>query len=591
MKRKFLSLLLALVMIAFPVFATTYTLTSEEIELRCFSSIAEALASLPGIDIQDYYGNSALVSVSINGSKGSQVDVYVDGIRQSRDYDGSFNLGMLSIHNVDHIEVTGSVGIGGIVRIYTKNSGEVSIYNRSLLSESEASATDRIFTSQDVSASYKFNIADGQSVKTAISFSHDATAHRQTAEYNKLPVCNLDSLVAYNGSFDKLGLGFNAHYSYNYADTIGSTTWVSHTLTKTQNLDLSFSGSYKADFGKLDLNLGYKGKYYNYKPFVESIWDPENDTKTHDISADVSLVGKLYGFDYEVYVPVDFVHVISTSGTGIDKNRIAAGLGIKVSKSINQFDFSIDTKAPFTKATEWHVTGEVDWHADEKTQTVVFVSGGYSTAVPNMSALYWPKDYTMYYEGNPNLKNERGWNLDIGVSSKPISGLNYRGSVFLRRTYDLIATVMDPDTWMYYPVNIDQALFIGSDQALSAVIVDHIKLEANATINYTYNLSGDNSIADKIRINNVRMHTLKLVTGYVSKNLDVLFDAQFLGGYYYNNTKQHADTIMGVTVNYRPLDDVAISAKLSNLTNTDYFLYEGYPMPGISLTIGGSYKF
>ena len=54
MKRKFLSLLLALVMIAFPVFATTYTLTSEEIELRCFSSIAEALASLPGIDIQDY---------------------------------------------------------------------------------------------------------------------------------------------------------------------------------------------------------------------------------------------------------------------------------------------------------------------------------------------------------------------------------------------------------------------------------------------------------------------------------------------------------------------------------------------------------
>lgn len=589
--------LLMVLCIGFALFATNYTLTAEEIEKRGFTTVTEALASLPGVDSQDYYGNSAMTNVSINGSKSSQVDIYLDGIRIPRDYDGTFNLGLISIKSVEKIEIEPTKGIGGIINIYTNSSsgGQLSASNRSLLnSEDSGSDSQHIFAAQSISASYRGSSgAHSFSVGGALDF--DQATHRVTETSGNLPVNNYNVFGSYVYSLDRGSLRVSTDYSFNDATTIGSASWVSKSRTKTSSLIVSAFGAYQFDFGKLDMTLSYKNKNYKYNPEVESEWDPATQNKTNVFSFVSTLSGTASFIDYKVGVFGDFTGVINTyqnSGENfIDKGRTAVGIDAKASTTFDKFTVGLDIRIPFTPSTDWHIIANIDMVANEETSTVVSVSGGFSTAVPNMSALYWPLDYSMWYVGNPDLKTEKGWNFDIGITSKPSSDLSYTGSVFVRRTFDLIASVVDPDTYLYTNANVDEALFIGSTQSLSYQVTNKVLLQADASINYTYNLSGDNSISDKIRVNNVRMHTLKLTVGYTGNEVEVLPNIQYLGGYFYNSTKHNATTLIGITVNYKVLDNFTITVKGDNLTDEHYEIQQGYPMPGASITVGATYKF
>ncbi len=590
------SLLIAiLLLVSISLFAGGMELTAEDIALRGFRSVGEALSSLAGVEVQSYYGNSALVTVSINGSKGSQVDVYVDGIRQTRDYDGTFNLGLIALSRVESISVDADRGLGGSVYITTRRSasGEVSVSNNSLLAENDsADDSDRYFNGQNVSAYYGGS-SNGSGYAIGASYNRDMTAHRISSSSDRTKVEDYAVDGSYSYSTERGSIGLSARYSQNDADTMGSTSWVSNTNTKTIIGGFTVNGDYRLESGLLlKGSLGWQYKAYEYTPYVVSLYDPASHNKTNvfefDFRAGNSGEGRRLSYSFGINGTETMVQASSIG----DHNRFNVGVVADISYLLaGEFLFAIDARVPLNEESEGSVEGSITWYADRATETAVKLKVGYSLAQPNLSALYWPVDYTMYYEGNPDLDPEKVFSASIGLDSRPLKNLKYSGSIFIRHTTDLLAYVTDPLTYMGSYDNVDEALFIGSNQSISTVIREHLSLEASATINYTYNLSGDNDISDKVRVNNVRMHTLKLATGYVSKTISIIGDVQFLGGYYYNSAKQHADTLYGLTVNFSPAESVTLSARLENIFDEDYFLYQGYPMPGTNLTLKSTLRF
>ena len=374
---------------------------------------------------------------------------------------------------------------------------------------------------------------------------------------------------------------------------MGSTSWVSNTNTKTTIGGFTLNGDYNLECGlNLKGTLGWQYKGYEYTPYVVSAFDPASHNKTNVFEFDFRAEGSAADDRLNYFFGINGAETMVQATSIGDHNRFNVGLVADVSYLLaGEFLFALDARVPLNEDSEGSLEGSFTWYADRATETALTIKAGYSIAQPNLSALYWPVDYTMYYEGNPDLDPEKVISASIALDSTPIKNLKYSGSIFIRHTTDLLAYVTDPITYMGTYDNVDEALFIGSNQSISTVIREHLSLDASATINYTYNLSGDNDISDKVRVNNVRMHTLKLATGYVSKSISVISDVQFLGGYYYNSAKQHADTLYGLTVTYTPVESVSLSARLDNIFDEDYFLYQGYPMPGTNLTLKCTLRF
>ncbi|WP_143266760.1 TonB-dependent receptor, partial [Paraburkholderia caledonica] len=88
-------------------YATTQVLTRADLERLSPAdpSITQALATLPGVTVSQNGGPGSFASVSIRGSSGSQVAVFIDGIRVGSATTGQAAWADLSTSSFDRVEV------------------------------------------------------------------------------------------------------------------------------------------------------------------------------------------------------------------------------------------------------------------------------------------------------------------------------------------------------------------------------------------------------------------------------------------------------------------------------------------------------
>jgi vitamin B12 transporter len=106
---------------------TTYVVTNSQIAEQGARTVADALASVPGVDIVRYGGFGAVASLGIRGSSSEQVLVLVDGLPTAGGQIDDVDLEQMPTSGIDRIEVVegggstlyGSGSIGGIVNIIT----------------------------------------------------------------------------------------------------------------------------------------------------------------------------------------------------------------------------------------------------------------------------------------------------------------------------------------------------------------------------------------------------------------------------------------------------------------------------------------
>ncbi|HEX4013816.1 MAG TPA: TonB-dependent receptor [Candidatus Cybelea sp.] len=106
---------------------TTYVVTSAQIAQEGARTVADAIASVPGVDIVRYGGFGAVASLGIRGSSSEQVLVLVDGLPTAGGQIDDVDLEQMPTSGIDRIEIVegggstlyGSGSIGGIVNIIT----------------------------------------------------------------------------------------------------------------------------------------------------------------------------------------------------------------------------------------------------------------------------------------------------------------------------------------------------------------------------------------------------------------------------------------------------------------------------------------
>lgn len=105
---------------------TTFVVTKDTMRVKGYLTVADALASVPGANVQSY-GPGALAQIGLRGSTSSQVLVLVDGMPVAGNSLNNVNLNDYSTAGVERIEVIegggstlyGSGSIGGVINIIT----------------------------------------------------------------------------------------------------------------------------------------------------------------------------------------------------------------------------------------------------------------------------------------------------------------------------------------------------------------------------------------------------------------------------------------------------------------------------------------
>ena len=208
---------------------------------------------------------------------------------------------------------------------------------------------------------------------------------------------------------------------------------------------------------------------------------------------------------------------------------------------------------------------------------------------PNMDDLFWEGGD---FHGNPNLKPESGWGADLGLKLSKFNAGNsvLHGSVIVFSDY-----YKDKIRWGNGTTeNLSSAYYLGVDFNLGAAFFDET-LNFDINGEYLYNRLLDSGTTYGKRI----MWTPDFVcTSVISLNFDPVkfsLSASYTGIRYLTNLNQNylkPYVLVNLSAEGAAIGGKFVPfAKVDNLLNWQYQAVEGYPMPGISLTVGGRFTF
>ncbi len=210
---------------------------------------------------------------------------------------------------------------------------------------------------------------------------------------------------------------------------------------------------------------------------------------------------------------------------------------------------------------------------------------------PNMDDLYWSGGD---YHGNPNLRPESGWGADLGFYVDSVSikyGVLHGGLTVFSDYYK------DKIKWESGTTeNIASAFYLGMDFNFGMEFFNRfLTFDLNGEYLYNRLLDESQPLTYGKRIMwtpdfvcsasfglNFEFVSFKLNASYTGRRYNTNLNVSYLKPYVLLNFVAEGVEIAGHFTPY---------LKLDNALNWQYQAVEGYPMPGISLTIGARYIF
>ena len=108
--------------------AAVTVVTRKDLENRQIRYAADALRSLPGVEVSQSGGIGNLTQVRIRGAEANQTLVLIDGVEANNPTDGEFDFSNLATADIERIEIIrgpmsgvyGSSAVGGVINIITR---------------------------------------------------------------------------------------------------------------------------------------------------------------------------------------------------------------------------------------------------------------------------------------------------------------------------------------------------------------------------------------------------------------------------------------------------------------------------------------
>jgi vitamin B12 transporter len=569
-------------------YATTHVLTREDLDRLSpsDSSIAQALATLPGITVSQTGGPGSAASVSIRGSAGNQVAVFIDGIRVGSATTGVAEWADLPTSAFDRVEVIagpaaasfGADAIGGVVQLFTRHaSNQPNETTASFGGGSNKTFDTQLRTSGTIPSTGPLAALGGLTYSLGL---HD---------YN---TAGIDATPPWNPYHED---GRNPYHAQNVDGRLGYAreNWSISTFMLYHRSDLSYDSPGYPDrqrddqlttgvafhldvtpFTQFDQSVGYatdRQLAYSNDPTIPS---DEYDSTRFSTSTSIThqetghtLVGlpltgetKLaYDFTRELaFLPVDVPSGLPARNDSAVSLHQSTTLGPWTLFLAGRHDIvqgqSVNTG---NVALAWALTPVYTARA----------SYGNAFRLPTFNDLYAP------YYSNPNLLPERSNSVEAALDANTSFG-TFSAAVYDTRIHNLIAYPYPT----YVPVNVGRAHIQGIDFSYKGSI------GRSTPVSLAIGILNPQDVTDQTWLPRRPRQTLSLNVDHMwdelnlhalSTGISVLYggttwDDQF------NTEYLPSYTTVSLRAAYKVNRHVTVSASLSNLFNRDYMTAYGY---------------
>ena len=569
-------------------------ITSDEIEERHYTSVAEALNSIAGINYTSSGGVGSTTSVYLRGAANNRTLVLVDGVRyQDPSSTSGAKIQHLMIQDIKQIEIIkgaqsgiwGADASAGVINIITKSAKEGTHGSVNLEAGSFNTKKFGAIISHKTS---KFDIKLSANKITSDSFTVQAPLDEDIDKYE-------------DDSYSNLTINLKANYNITDDAKISLNITDIDALKDYDSYGDPDDNSMKSDISNRLYNLSYTQTYNNHN-FTFKV--EKSDFSRNEIGT-VAMWGSEYVKEFEgENNNIEFIdnikynqedYIIFGLGSSSDEvNYTLTDNSNKQKKNKNNYIYltnsnSID-KVILTQSIRYDdynnfdskATGKLGIKYNINQDTSVSSNIGLAYNVPNIV-----QELNPWGAVNSELNPEDTQSFDISMSYK-----NFKATYFYNEVTDLIEWY-DPDGWGGNPAiykNLDgESIFKGFEFEYSRNITEEILLSINYTILSAKDKDGE-SLARRPK------SSAKLSLDYYpADELHIGLFGEYIGERYDDANDQGTQTgkytVVNLVSNYDINKNFSVYAKVDNLFDTYYQSVDGYTTAPISAYVGINAKF
>lgn len=574
-------------------------ITAEQLQREQRRTVADALNTVPGLQVVQNGSPGAQTAVFIRGTNSNHVKVFIDGIDVSdaSNPNGAFDFAHLLTADIDKIEVLrgpqsglyGASAIGGVISITTKKGagpakvsgfvegGSYGTFNQAV---GVSGSQDRF--------NYSFNVAhfryENQPVTPAYMLPPGGQA-KGNAYDNKTYSTRLGYDVSKDLSFNLYGHYTDAvlHYS---DDTTDPVTFLGETFpTQSVYKNYNFYGRAEAVWKTLDDRL-VNTFAVNETNYARSNADPApNPPTSFESSAQkYEWRGALTVLPGQVIVAgLERQNERATSDNLDAKTGNQAGFLEIQSEIARRFFFVANIRHDDNDSFGGHNTWRVaPAFIVPGTETKLKASYGTGFKAPDLYQLYGNGPFG--FVGNPNLLPETSRGYDIGFEQPLFNDRVRFGVTYFRND---LQNLIDYNAAFTTLVNIGEAATYGAEAFVQVAVNDHLR----ARVDYTRTTARDLDTGTDL-LRRPRDKYSATVTWQPIDKLTISPTVIYLGRWLDINRSTFVNEeggrvlVVNLAAEYALDPHATVFARVDNLFNKQYEEPLGWLQPGLSAYAG-----
>ena len=592
----------------------TENISSTDLKNSNSETISELFRDIVGVDVQMEHNTGRNVNLSIRGSSdykpggyNNRVLVLLDGFQVSIPNSGSVDWNAMPLEFIERIEIAkgpvsslyGQNSMGGVINLVTKKSQE---------DFSKIKINLGSFNARNINLGLNKNNKDGLSYLTLFQYK-EGDGHRFNSQYRQNNLyfkahsseSNFTTSIMINKSFngqpgfDKPERPSLISYRLSDRDSIYFQFFKRFDFKDNQNFDFSFS-----------VNHFYT--YYRDRDDVPES-EEQGDTYYNDLSANLR-------FEYQ-WLFNDKIYLIMGNDIIFDQSDITIFNTIYdepwqlTNGTFARTQFEINEKLLFSAGVRYDHRSinpgggynyinfnafspkiNLTYNANNFTRWNFGLSKGFRA--PSFSELFlkYATDYGLNHQGNPSLKPEELYAIDIGYNYTNLSDINFSVNTFYYLYNDMIDFIYALPVTSKNRTDVNS---IGLETNLSFDLSSYWKLN----IGYTYLEVDDINDMDPILYRPKHKISSKIMYQKNTMNHTLSFNFQSEQDYqdFLSDDYQFIDSeirfplekldnllLVNYTGSYQ-FNDIDFSLKISNMLDVEYKLIQDYPMPGRVISI------
>ena len=581
-------------------------ISAEDIVAKRITNVADALRTVPGLDVIRSGGIGQPTAVYLRGANANHTLVLVDGVEMNdpSSPNGAFDFANLQTDNIERIEVVrgaasaayGSDAMGGVINVITKKGQGATKYTAT----AEGGSYDTWKTTGAISGSTeRINYSlDASRMETAGFSAADHTMGNTDPNGHRNNTVSGRSGIKVNDNLD-LGLTLRYNEGKTFNDDCGGVS-----CDNTGNYN-TFNELFTRGFGHLKL---FDGLWEQTIGSAYSRTDRNNVTVFNPASLNsygnsiAANLGEKVKLDYQ---SIFNVHKASTITLGVEEEADSlsssaaspdlygtnASIPQKTMNTIsgylqdqiNLFDSSFTTVGVRYDDNN-RFGGHETWRVNELynfKETGTRLKGNYGTGfkAPSLNQLY----DTIYGSGNASLKPETSVNWDAGLEQDIIRKKVMAGVSYFNNNFDNLIDFLKVAP--YTNNNISRAKVSGVETFLELHPINDLTFRGTYTYQQTLNLVTDTQLLHRPR-NKASFDADYQFVEKAHVHLNVLMVGQKADSAYISGESVPLTigsyALLNLAGSYDVHKNVQLFARIDNVLNKQYEEVYGYGTSGVA---------